>query len=221
MFECRICSPLSDEHAIRLALEKKLPLMQWDEGDSSWDKVRVSGNNAQASITVYRYESPGPFQLTIVLEKGTVANLEQTYHELRGQVLEALHGSLQQRLTPQPVTLIKSQGRFPLAYRFECDRSLAEIKRTLDDAEFWFWETVRCQTHGLCVEGRIPFRRAGKDIFNAKDKIRIIGEKPSFVIEVGHCEDQVDRTPKCDQIHETVQNTILPGIGAHHVQSAD
>ena len=89
ILECRICSPLSDEWDIKLALERKLPLLRWQEGDSSWDKVRVWSKCPETSITVYRYESPGPFQLTIDLERQE-GDFEHDSRELRDQVLEAL-----------------------------------------------------------------------------------------------------------------------------------
>jgi hypothetical protein len=222
VFECRICSPLSSESAIRSTLEIKLPFMRWDEGDSSWDKVRVSGKNPRSTVTIYRYESPGPFQLTIVFQQHEEEeDLEDAYRELRDQVLKALEGRMWKPLQPQTVTLIKLKGRFPSSYEFECDRTMTEIKGTLDDAEFWYWETVRRQPQGLCLEGRIPFSRAGRAIWSAKERLRITGEKPSFSIEVGLWEDEPQCIPSCDQVHEMVQNTLLPAIGAHNVRAAD
>ena len=221
IFKCRICSPLDSDAGIRSTLETKLPFMQWHEGDSSWDKVRVSGKDPRSTVTIYRYESPGPFQLTIAFDqRDEQEDLERAYRDLRDQVLEALDGKVWTPLQSQTVTLIKLNGQFPPSYEFECDRSMAEIKRTLDDAEFWYWETVRRQPPGVCLEGRIPFRRAGQIIANPKERVRIIGDKPSFSIEVGHWEDEPQRDPSCDQVHEVVQNTLLPGIGAHDVRAA-
>src|SRR5262245_10071499 len=64
-FECRICLPSDDDSAIRFALQKAFPSMHWEEGDCVWDKVHVWGQGPDATIRVYRYESPGPFDLTI------------------------------------------------------------------------------------------------------------------------------------------------------------
>jgi hypothetical protein len=196
--------------------------MQWDEGDSSWDKVRVSGKSPRSTVTIYRYESPGPFQLTIAFQKqDEEEDLEHAYRELRDQVLDALEGRIWKPLQPQMVTLIKLKGGFPSSYEFECDRTMAEIKGALADAEFWYWETVRRQPQGFCLEGRIPFNRAGRAIWNDKRRLRIIGENPNFSIEVGHWEDEPQCVPSCDQIHEIVQNTLLPAIGARNVRAAD
>ncbi len=217
--ECRICSPLSDEWDIKLALERKLPLLRWQEGDSSWDKVRVWGEGSETSITVYRYESPGPFQLTIDLERQE-ADCERASQELRDQVVEALNGWIWKPLEPQPVTLIQPQGRFPAAYEFECDCSLEDIQRTLENADFWFWESIRRPPEGICLKGRIPFRQDGQPLAAAKERVWILGERPDFRIEVGHWVDEPGRIPSCAQVHEWVQNTILPAIGAYRVRAA-
>ncbi len=196
--------------------------MQWDQGDSSWDKVRVSGKSPRSTVTIYRYESPGPFQLTMVFQQQEEEeDLEYASRELRDQVLDALRGRIWKPLQPQPVVLIKVKGRFPSGYEFECDRTMAEIKGTLDDADFWYWDTVRREPQGLCLEGRIPFSRGGPAIWNAKERLRISGERPSFSIEVGPWKDEPQRVPSCDQVHEIVQNTILPAIGARNVRAVD
>jgi hypothetical protein len=119
----------------KLALERKLPVLRWQEGDSSWDKVRVWGKGPGTSVTVFRYESPGPFRLTIELERQE-ADFEHAFKELRDEVVEALNGWIWKPLEPQPVTLIQSQGRFPAAYEFECDCSLADIQGKLENADF-------------------------------------------------------------------------------------
>jgi hypothetical protein len=211
-FECRICCPLPDESAIRTALEKGLPSLLWEEGDSSWDKIRVSGTGADVTVGIYRYESPGPFRLTIALQKG--GDLE----EWRDRVLAALKGRVWEPLRARAVALVQVDGRFPAGYRFECDSTLDEIKATLDDSEFWYWETIRRPPQGVCLSGRVPFRRGGQAIVNSKERVWISGETPRFSIEVGHWAEESGRVPSCDQVHEMVQSTLLPGIGARDVR---
>ena len=191
--------------------------MQWEEGDSSYDKVRVWGESPRATIRVYRYESPGPFELTIVVQRSGDEDVEQVYRALRDKVLTALNASVWKRLEPQPVALVKV---FPAAYEFDCDRTMDEMKRTLDNADFWWWETVLRGSQGICREGRIAFQRAGRPIGNSKQRVVIRGERPSYSIEIGHWQDELDRTPSCDQVHEIVQTMILPAIGAHRVRAA-
>lgn len=206
-FKCRVCLAASSESAIRLALEKALPSMQWEEGDSSWDKIRVWGEGPDATIGVYRYEGPGPFNLTIILKAPEGTDAEKAYLAMRDRVLLALNGRVWKPLEPQPVSLIKLQGRFPAAYEFECDLEIWAIKKTLDDADFWPWEARQEEPLGLYLEG--------------PGRIRIVGAKPSYRIEVGNWQDEPDRIPSCDQVHETVQNTILPAIGARNVRGAN
>ncbi len=91
-------SPQSDEWVMKNLLQAKLPFLKWEEGDSSWDKIRVWGQDAQTMIRVYRYESPGPFKLTIALEQQEGSEIEQSYLELRDKVLSALDGSLSKPL---------------------------------------------------------------------------------------------------------------------------
>jgi hypothetical protein len=159
--------------------------------------------------------------LTIVFANPEEENdLDQAYRGLRDQVLDALEGRIWKPLQPQKVNLIKLEGRFPSSYEFECDRTLAEIKTTLDDADFWYWEIFKRQPQGFYVEGRIPFTRSGQPILNAKERLRIVGEKPTFSIEAGHWEDERGRAPSCDEVHEILQNTILPAIGARNVRAA-
>lgn len=182
----------------------------------------MSGKSPGATVTIYRYESPGPFQLTIGFQQyAEEEDLADAYRELRDRVLKALEGRMWEPPPPQAVRLIRLKGRFPSSYYFDCDRTIAEIKGMLDDAGFWYWETVRRQPQGLCLEGRIPFRRAGRVIWSARERIRISGEEQRYVIEVRHWEDEPQRIPSCDQIHELVQNTVLPAIGARNVRAAD
>ena len=217
-FECRICISDSSESAISLALEKALPAMQWEEGDSVWDKIRVWGKGPDATVRIYRYESPGPFNLTIILETPEGTDAEEAYLALRGRVLRALNATVWKPLEPQPVSLIKPEGRFPDAYEFDCDLDLWKIKGILDDADFWYWEALKQQPLGLYLEGRIPFRIAGQFTWGLKERIRIAGDKPSYTIEVVHWQDEASRVPTCDQVHETIQNTILPAIWARNVR---
>jgi hypothetical protein len=93
-FECQIDSPLDDESAISRALEKALPSLEWGEGDSSWDKVRVLGERPDVFISVYRYESPGSFRLQIVLRSPDVGTDEREYLALRDKVLVALRATV-------------------------------------------------------------------------------------------------------------------------------
>src|SRR5262249_21132821 len=94
-FKCYIRMPHDDEAVIRQALELALPSFRWGEGDSSWDKVRVLGQQPGASIYVYRYESPGPFELTIRLEVPEGEDAEQAMMVLRDAVIRAVGGTLQ------------------------------------------------------------------------------------------------------------------------------
>jgi len=66
--------------------------MQWEEGDSYWDKIRVWGEGPDAEIRIYRYESPGPFALTITIKAEEGADAETAYLSLRDKVLHALSG---------------------------------------------------------------------------------------------------------------------------------
>jgi hypothetical protein len=227
-FKCRICLAESDESPIRHALEKALPSMQWHGGDSSWDKVRVWGEGPDANIRIYRYEGPGPFELTITLKTLEGTDARQAYVALRQEVVLALHGQVWIPLEPQPVSLIRTADGFPGAYEFESDLDLMSIKITLDAATFshpalsaaWHWEWGWPQEAPLAkhLEGRVPFRTGGKVKWNRN--ARIVGDKPSYRIEVGHWDDEADCVPTCGQIHETIQNTILPAIGARNVRAA-
>lgn len=94
-FEYRVSSNISSESLIRRALERAFPEMAWEEGDSAWDKIRVSARNRQFAIRVYRYEEPGPFELTITLygqPNGDKAELMQA--RVRDKVLIALNARL-------------------------------------------------------------------------------------------------------------------------------
>jgi hypothetical protein len=231
-FECRIRIGTS-ESAIRQALRRALPSMRWEEGDSSWDKINVSGEGPGALIVVHRYEEPGPFTLSITVKTRRGTGAEKAYLALLDKVLRALRGRVWEPLKPQPVSLIKPYGRFPPAYQFECDFGIELVKHTLDEADFGYWEARRTQPLGLHLEGLIPFRLAEPAGQTSKkrtapivwsqehDFVRIIGERPSYRIEVGRRQHESDPIPRCDQLHETVQNTLLPAIGARNVRAAD
>jgi hypothetical protein len=93
-FKCQICTELDDEFEIMKQLMKALPALRWDEGDSSWDKVRVWGEGADAWVRVYRYESPGSFDLTVRLPiEGAIA-IEARYEAIREKVLAALQATV-------------------------------------------------------------------------------------------------------------------------------
>ncbi len=179
--------------------------MQWEEGDSSWDKVKVFGEGPEAMIAVTRYEGPGPFNLRIVLKAPKGAGAKKACPALRDRVLRALKGRVWQPLKPQRVSLIKAQGRFPAAYEFECDLGIGDIRGVFDDADFWYWEARQTEPLGFHLE--------------AHNGVRIIGEQPSYRIEVGNWPDEPGRV-RCDQVHKTVQNTILPAIGARNLRAA-
>jgi hypothetical protein len=219
-FECQICTSQEDESAIRIRLEKALPSFQWGEGDSSWDKVRVVGHSAVAMVSVYRYEGPGPFRLTIRLRAPEAAGVEEEYRAVRDKVLLALDAKVWKPLEPQPVSLVKPNGRFPAAYEFECDLSFAQIENLLADSRLWNWEVQR-DSSDTYIEGRIPFRIAGKFQWNCKERLSLAGDLPRYKMEVGHWQDTPDRVPTCDQVHETVQTTILPALGARNVRAAE
>jgi hypothetical protein len=93
-FRCQICIPLDDEHDIFNRLRNALPALRWGEGDSSWDKIRVWGEATDVTVRVYRYESPGPFDLTIRIRKPGGDGAESEYHALREKVLVALNAGL-------------------------------------------------------------------------------------------------------------------------------
>jgi hypothetical protein len=219
-FECQICTSQEDEYAILTRLQKALPSLQWGEGDSSWDKIRVCGRNPVAMVSVYRYESPGPFRLTIRLRAPEAADVEEEYRAIRDKVLLALDAKVWKPLEPQPVSLVTPNGRFPAAYEFECDLSFAQIENLLADSRLWYWEIQR-DSSVTYIEGRIPFRIAGKVQWNCKERVRLVGDLPRYKMEVGHWQDAPDRVPTCDQAHETIQTTILPALGARNVRAAE
>src|SRR5206468_7290405 len=113
----------------------------------------------------------GPFRLTVALEKGGDPE------EWRDRVIEALRGRIWEPLPARAVALIQVDGRFPAGYQFECDRTLAEIKATLNDSEFWYWEAIRRPPQGICLAGRVPFQRGGQAVVNSKERVWISGEK--------------------------------------------
>ncbi len=231
-FECRICIG-SSESAIRQALKRALPSMRWEEGDSSWDKINVSGDGQNALIVVHRYEEPGPFTLSITIKTPGGASAKKAYLALRDKVLQALRAKVWEPLKAQPVSLVKPYGRFPVAYEFECDLGIELIKSTFDEADFGYWEARRTEPLGLYLEGLIPFRLAESAGRKSKkhtiqgvwlreyDFVRIIGDRPSYRIEVGRRQRESDPIPSCDQLHERVQNTLLPAIGARNLRAAD
>jgi hypothetical protein len=93
-FECRISIRLEDEDDICRKLRKALPALQWQTGDSEWDKIRVWGETADVFVRVYRYEEPGPFLLTVRLRTPDAGSAEGEYHALRDTVLGALEATL-------------------------------------------------------------------------------------------------------------------------------
>lgn len=93
-FKCQISTGLEDEFEIMNKLMKALPALRWNEGDSSWDKVRVWGEDADTWVRVYRYESPGPFDLTVRLAIEGATPVEQRHEAIREKVLAALHATV-------------------------------------------------------------------------------------------------------------------------------
>jgi hypothetical protein len=213
--EWRICTPYGSESDIRTRLQSALPALRWSEGDSSWDKVRVWGESPDLKVRVYRYESPGPFDLSIWLRTPGRAGAGQEYYAIRGQVLAALKASVWKPLEPQPVSLIKVDGRFPAHYEFECDLSFGEIERLLTDSDFWYWIGYPERY----IEARIPFLIAYKTQWNGREGIHIIGNRPHYRMEVGYWKDAPDVTPTCGQVHEIAQTTILPALQARNVRA--
>lgn len=228
-FKCRICIPLDDEHTIFTRLREALPALRWGEGDSSWDKIRVWGESTDVMVRVYRYESPGPFDLTLRFRTLAGASAEREYRALRDQVLAALSASLWKPLEPQPVSLVTVEGRFPPHYEFECHLGLAEIHVLLTDADFslpagtafWYWNWVRRTSGNPYLEGRIPFSLAGRVQWDCAEQIRLIGVRPRYKLQVGRWSGPADRTPTCDQVHEAIQTTILPALQARHVRGCE
>jgi HEAT repeat protein len=231
-FQCAICMN-SGESAIRAALQKAFPSLQWNEGDSSWDKVRVWGTNEEgmiALIRVYRYEEPGPFKLTIRLRIPVRIDADEAYRDLREQILQALGAELWKPLEPHAVVLVKPNGQFPADYEFESDLDMEGIKYKLDNSRFWYWEEFYANgsSGDTCLEANVWLRAfdpadgahwSGQKQ-QPRQKVRILEESGSFKIEVGRWDDDPMWTTTCDQMHETVQTTILPAIGAFDVRPA-
>jgi len=217
-FDCLICTSHDDESVIMTRLQEALPSLQWGEGDSSWDKVRVWGHSPAATVKVYRYESPGPFKLTISLAP-KAADVEEEYRAVRDKVLVALDAKVWKALEPQPVCLVKSNGQFPAAYEFECDLGFDQIVKLLTDSQLWYWE-IRRDSSGRYIEGRIPFGAGGQVQWNFKERVRLAGDVGGYKMDVGKWQDPADRVPTCEQVHETVQTTILPALGARNVRAA-
>lgn len=211
---------MSSESSIRDALRKTLPALHWEESDSSWDKIRVWGTSADVVVKLYRYESPGPLDLTIVLKGREGGDAERSWLELRDQVLQALDATIWKPLEPQPVALVKLEGAFPAAYEFECDLGMREIKKILDDAEFWFWEAFQKPMLGLYLDGRIPFQMGGRPVPGSKERIRITGIRPNYKMEIVNWQDERGRNPTFDEVHEALQFTMLPAIGARNVRAS-
>ena len=92
-FECEIDIPLADESDIRQRLQRAFPSMKWEEGDSSWDKIRVWGENPELFIGVYRYESPGSFRLRIYLRTPETSSGDGEHLAIRDKVLLALRAT--------------------------------------------------------------------------------------------------------------------------------
>jgi hypothetical protein len=88
-----IRSGLDDEGKIRDALERKLPELVWEDGDSYWDKVRVWGTGEGVKVRVYRYESPGPFALTVTVEADGAGEADRKLAAMRNAVAAALGAS--------------------------------------------------------------------------------------------------------------------------------
>jgi hypothetical protein len=219
-FECKICGFCESESSISRSLEEAFPSLKWEEGDSAWDKIRVIGksrNGNLAGIFVYRYEGPGAFRLTIRLRIPDGADGEQEYLAVRQKVLQALGGRLWQPLEPQPMSPIKPNGRFPDAYEFESDLGIGDIKKILDDAEFWDWHYIFINrlSSETCLASE-TYLASGY-----RRNIRIIGSRQKFRIEVGNWQDAPNCHQNSDQVHETVQNTILPAIGARNIRAAE
>ena len=223
---CRICIPLDDEDDILHRLQNALPAFRWREGDSSWDKIRVWGETSDAAVRVYRYESPGPFDLTIRIRTPGAAGARNEYHALRDKVLVALAASLWKPLAPQSVSLIRIDGQFPAHYRFESELSLAEIHDLLTDSDFslpagtalWQWNGFLHASPDPYIEGRIPFLSAGRVRWDGRDRIRLIGNRPHYRLRSATGADPAGRTPTCHQVHEAIQTTILPALKARNVQ---
>jgi hypothetical protein len=220
-FKCRICIPDPDESAIRAKLQQALPSFQWQEGDSSWDKIRVWTESPIAVISIYRYESPGPFELSIRMPTPDGAESEEQSRVVRDKLLAALGAKIWKPLEPQPVSLIKTNGRFPATYEFDCGLSLAQVETLLTDSTFWYWERRMHNSSEVCLEGRIPFHSSGKALWNCSERVRLSGGPPSYKVAVGHWLNPAGRTPTCDQVHEIVQSTILPALGARNLRASE
>ena len=210
-FECRICFDPDDESHVRHVLRRELPSLKWEQGDGSWDKIRVWGVSPEAHVRIYRYEPPGPFSMTITIFSAGSENTEEAYLALRDEVIRALGARLWKPLEAQPVSLIQP---FPEAYDFESDLGQMDILSLLEDAQHWHW-----QSDGPSLRGSIRFRVAGETP-KWKGQLRIVGEGPRYTITVGRWPDEYGVLTTCDEVHETVQTTVLPAIGAQNVRPA-
>jgi hypothetical protein len=72
-------------------LAASIRALAWTEGDSAWpDKVRVTGESADAFVRVYRQEEPGPFELTVDVRPLPGTSTERRRLALRDAVEAAL-----------------------------------------------------------------------------------------------------------------------------------
>ena len=123
--------------------------------------------------------------------------------------------------------LIRGASNFPAAYDVECNLSLPQIRTSLAGVfDLWHWQLMWHTVEGRrgkeprfdAVEGRIPFRRAGRLMFDTPELVRITGERPAYTAHVGLWPDETERTPSCGEVHATVQQLILPLLGARNVR---
>ncbi len=90
---CSILLEIASESALRAHLARAMPDLSWEESDSSWDKVRVTGTSANAWVQIYRYEEPGPFTLTIRVHLDGAGAAAAAVETLRARVLAATVGT--------------------------------------------------------------------------------------------------------------------------------
>jgi hypothetical protein len=93
-YDCWIDIPLDDEDFISGALRKAFPSLQWQEGDSSWDKIRVWGEGPDLFVSIYRYEGPGLFRLRIRFLPANPNDPREEFYALREKVCVALRATL-------------------------------------------------------------------------------------------------------------------------------
>ena len=200
----RSAASIESEDAVLLALGGAFPTLSWQASDSSWDKVAVGGESASLAVAVMRRESPGPFRLTVVLKGADHAAGAEL--AVRDAALGALDARLWTPLEPQRVALVKDEGRFPPLYELECNLELHEIKRILDDAELGSWELYEKPRGCFFLRGTLP------PYGRPQRAVRIRGTKPRYRLEV-------DGRAANDDLHELIQTTLLPGIGARNLRA--